>query len=81
MCKVNASGQEIGLESHLASLTSTFKHVFVGLNTSFNKSYMRLLSKKQKNIYMNIYLLFPIATRKKIGPRGIRECTGYRLSE
>ena len=49
--KVKASGQKIGLESNLASPTSIFKQVLEGLlNPSFNKSYMRLLSKKQKNI-------------------------------
>ena len=57
-CKVKASGQEIGLESNLASLTSIFKQVLAGLlNPSFNKSYMRLLSKNQKNIiYMCCFL-------------------------
>ena len=47
--KLKASGQETGLESNLGSLTSIFKQVLAGLlNPSFNKSYMRLLSKKQK---------------------------------
>ena len=46
-CKVNASGQEIGKMSDLASLTSTFEQVLAGfLNPSSNKSYLRLLSKK-----------------------------------
>ena len=46
-CKVNASGQEIGKMSDLASLTLTFEQVLAGLlNLSFNKSYLRLLSKK-----------------------------------
>ena len=46
---VKASGKKIGLESKLASQTSIFKQVLAGLlNLSFNKSYMRLLSKKQK---------------------------------
>ena len=46
-CKINASGQEIGKMSDLASLTSTFKQVLAGLvNPSFNKNYMRLLKNK-----------------------------------
>ena len=50
-CKVKASGQEIGLESSLALLTSIFKQVLAGLlNPPFNKSYMRLLSKKPNKI-------------------------------
>ena len=52
-CKVNASGQEIGKMSDLASLTSTFEQVLAGfLNPSSNKSFMRSLSRKQKNIYI-----------------------------
>ena len=52
-CKVKASGQETGLDSNLASLTSIFKQVLAGLlNPSFNKSYMRLLSKKPKKNYI-----------------------------
>ena len=48
-CKINASGQEIRKMSDLASLTLTFKQVLSGLlNLSFNKSYMRILSEKQK---------------------------------
>ena len=63
--KVKASGQETGLDSNLASLTSIFKQVLAGLlNPSFNKSYMRLFSRKPKKNY--IYLLLPLATRKKI---------------
>ena len=51
--KVNASGQEIGKMSDLASLTLTFEQVLAGLlNPSFNKNYLRLLSRKQKNIYI-----------------------------
>ena len=69
--------------SDLASLTLTFKQVLAGLlNPSFYKSYMRLLSKKQKKkiyIYIYIYMLLPLATRKKIGPQGIRDHAGYRL--
>ena len=49
--KVKASGEETGLESYLGSPTSIFKQVLAGLlNPSFNKSYMRLFSKKQKKI-------------------------------
>merc|ERR1712121_430739 len=67
-CKINAFGQEIGKMSDQASLSLSFKQVLSGLiNPSFNQSYMRLLSKKQKNY---IYLLLPSATRKKIGPQG-----------
>merc|ERR1712215_468593 len=52
-CKVNASAQEIGKISDLASLTSTFEQVLAGfLNLSFKKSFMRSLSRKQKNIYI-----------------------------
>ena len=77
-CKVNASGQEIGKMSDLASLTLTFKQVLAGLlNPSFNKSYLRLLSKKQKNY---IYLLLILATRKKIGPRGKEDQAGLSRS-
>ena len=48
-CKIKASGQDIGLELESASLTSIFKQVLAGLlNPSFNKSYMRLFSKKPK---------------------------------
>ena len=76
-CKLKASGQEIGLESNLASLTSIFKQVLAGLlNPSFNKSYMRLLSKKPKKNY--IYLLLPLATRKKIRDMAIKDHAGYR---
>ena len=47
MCKVNASGKEIGKMSDLESLASIFKQVLAGfLNPSSNKSYLRLLSKK-----------------------------------
>ena len=75
--KVKASGQETGLESNLGSLTSIFKQVLAGLlNPSFNKSYMRLFSKKQKKNY--IYLLLPLATRKQITARGIKDRTEYR---
>ena len=78
MCKVKASGQEIRVESDLASLTSICKQVLVGLlNLSFNKSYMRLLSRKQKNY---IYLLLPLAPRKKIRAHAIKDRAGYRLS-
>ena len=57
--KVKASGQKIGLESNLASPTSIFKQVLEGLlNPSFNKRYMRLLSKKPQNIiYICCFLL------------------------
>ena len=73
MCKIKASGQEIGLKLDLVSLTSIFKQVLAGLlNPSFNKSYMRLLSKKQRENY--IYLLLPLATRKKIRAQGIKDC-------
>ena len=75
--KLNASGQEIGKMSDLASLTLTFKQVLAGLlNPSFNKCYMRLLGKKQKIIY--IYLLLPLATRKKIRDMAIKDHAGYR---
>ena len=74
--KLKASGQETGLESNLGSLTSIFKQVLAGLlNPSFNKSYMRLFSKKQKKNY--IYLLLPLATRKEITARGKKDRTGY----
>ena len=50
-CKVNAFGQEIGKMSDQALLSLSFKQVLSGLiNPSFNKSYMRLLCKKQKKI-------------------------------
>jgi len=63
MCKVTASGREIGLESDLASLKLIFKQVLAGLlKQSFNKSYTRLSSKKQKKIYIFVFYL---ATRKK----------------
>ena len=69
---VKASGKKIGLESKLASQTSIFKQVLAGLlNLSFNKSYMRLLSKKQKKHY--IYLLRPLAIRLEIRARGIKD--------
>ena len=56
--KLKASGQETGLESNLGSLTSIFKQVLAGLlNPSFNKSYMRLFSKKQKKIIYICYFL------------------------
>ena len=56
-CKVKASGQETGLDSNLASLTLIFKQVLAGLlNPSFNKSYMRLFSKKQKKLYVCCFL-------------------------
>ena len=52
-CKVNASGQEIRKMSDLASLTLIFKQVLSELlNPSFNKSYMKLLSKKQKKLHI-----------------------------
>ena len=55
-CKVKASGQDIGLESESASLTSIFIQVLAGLlNLIFNKSYMGLLSKKQKRNYIYIW--------------------------
>ena len=77
-CKVNAFGQEIGKMSDQALLSLSFKQVLSGLiNPSFNKSYMRLLSKKQKKNY--IYLLLPSATRKKIGPQGKRDRLHYSL--
>ena len=76
-CKLKASGQETGLESNLSSLTLIFKQVLAGLlNPSFNKSYMRLFSKKQKKNY--IYLLLPLATRKKMTARGIKDHREYR---
>merc|ERR1712121_550267 len=75
--KLKASGQETGLESNLGSLTSIFKQVLAGLlNPSFNKSNMRLFSKKQKKNY--IYLLLPLATRKKMTARGIKDHREYR---
>ena len=41
-CKINASGQENGKMSDLASLTLTFEQVLAGLlNPSFNKCYCR----------------------------------------
>ena len=71
ICKLNASGQEIGKESDLASLTLTFKQVLARLLNPFsNKSYLRLLNKEKKKIYICIYLLHPLATRKEIRPRG-----------
>ena len=76
-CKVKASGQETGLESKLASLTSIFKIVLAALlNPSFNKCYMRLFSKKQKKIYE--YLLLTLAKRKKITALAIKDRTEYR---
>ena len=65
--------------SDLALLTSTFKHVLTGiLNPSFNKSYLRLLSEKQKN---DICLLLPLSTRKKIRQRGKKDHAGQPVNE
>ena len=70
-CKLKASGQEIGLESNLASLTSIFKQVLAGLlNPSFNKSYMRLLSKKQKK---TLYIFVAFLSHKKEN-----KCSDYK---
>ena len=52
-CKVNAFGLEIGKMSDQASLSLNFIQAISGLiNPSFNKSYMRLLSKKQKKLHI-----------------------------
>ena len=61
--KVKASGQETGLDSNLASLTSIFKLVLAGLiNPSFNKSCMRLFSMKPKK---KLYIFVASFSHKK----------------
>ena len=76
-CKLKVFGQEIGLESVLASLTSTFKQFLAGLlNPSFKKSYMKLLSKKPKKYYIYVVASFSHKKENKSsgykGPRRIQ---------
>ena len=69
-CKLNASGQEIGKELELASLTLTFKEVFARLlNPSSNKSYNQTGHKRPRGIkdHSPIIYLLELIEEVKIG--------------